>query len=1273
MSSYEISAMVGQQQQMMAGQMQHASMISQMAGPQPLGENLMGRATNMATGIGSPLLQGGMALAGADPFSMAIRGGMMGFGMGGLAGAAGGAALGAGAVGVPLMAAQYAGTQMLQGGQQQQQLNAMLRQQYGQMGVQGQGFSSTGSSGIGQMLRQQSMQRGSAGEFASFEELGQLAGRMGQMGLGGQAARDAFEFNDKFKTMLGQVKDIAKALNTSLEEAQQVMSSMRGAGIFKNQGQIAQTIREVSMAGGMATSEVTGMMSVGAQFSRMLGGRGSSGAAGGIQTINQIGMAQQTGLLSDERLYDLTGQTGAEGRRALGVQRMQQASQFLRGGLGRRMVASMAGSDGTLDEDSVDAWQNGGMSTDETMGSAGRNLGKVGRANFIRNEGRLRGEVLGKFGGLAPIAAMSGWLEKRGMDPNSDRGQIFMSRRLGMSVEEVEQQLKEFRSLQLMEGTKGDRMSDANMRSDLELMKSGKGLSGVKKKFEDARNKVQGSLRQLGAEFYQSGSDMLEKWAATVTGDFEMTVDKDIGQAIRSAASGFGASSEQAWRKRFGMGGSMLQSYRQEGMAAATAGRVTSMTTRETFAAAGGAAKYKAAGWNMTPVGTDEQLRAQLTAIRDIRTAGMQGGAAGEEKLRAFGEKERGTLLAVAGTGGMQGQGQKFLSKFGEVLARSGDKELSKKYATAGWEERARMARDIMGGAGLSSVVDTAMRDPGGRGIYGAGGFKTTGERHEGFADLLKDTGRTEEQIAYLAEKEDQGSTLVSAALVGAAFLGGGSLVTAAEKGLSALGTDVRKEGGKAARGAAERGWMPGIRAGVLGLFGGTSGFAAATAMNEKDVMKGDKGMTAAQRRAAAAFGDTERGRDLAMDALSTEPKERERARQDAYRRNIQLLNRGDGTVNALDNLERGEFEFNQSVTATSLLADAQAKAKAEGRELSAEDEAMLVSRAKSLGMENVGSIADLRSRARFAGGLVAQKEEESRRQYIRQRGKAGQEFIKSLTASGALKGGRLDISGLGGPEAMVEGGSLEAKALGLEEAGLHQVSAAGLYAARMTKAAQMEAEALDMDPAQAIEHMREASKLRGKGTTEISAMSPKQLREMAKGLSSDEKLGVRGVEMGRELKAVAGLEEKALRAGRSGTARMAEQFGQMLGVTLSDEELRGLKGKGTNEVAALLSASSGLDEASQKDLRDALEAAKKGEHGAGAKLRQLQGAAAEAQREKRYKDAERDDPAVRKMDEVKTAIESMAKGILRTTVVNAAELRGNDDPEGTGTGTRVP
>lgn len=196
-------------------QMMYSGMIGE--GSPYSGERMAGSFVNTASSIASPLAMGGMALAGLDPFSMAMKGGAAGFAAGGLGGAAVGALGGAAAVGVPLMAAGYAGGQFMQGAQQHQQLGANLRSSFGfrnQFG--GTGFTGGEVGQIGSAMRDMTTQLGPGGEQVSFDELGRLASNMGRMGMA-QGVRNAKEFTDKFKQMVTSLKEIASEFGTSLE------------------------------------------------------------------------------------------------------------------------------------------------------------------------------------------------------------------------------------------------------------------------------------------------------------------------------------------------------------------------------------------------------------------------------------------------------------------------------------------------------------------------------------------------------------------------------------------------------------------------------------------------------------------------------------------------------------------------------------------------------------------------------------------------------------------------------------------------------------------------------------------------------------------------------------------------------------------------------------------------------------------------------------------------------------------------------------------------
>lgn len=526
-SSADIAGMSASYTQQYMAQAQYASMVGQQGpygmptNPHIMGESMAGTAMNRGAAIGAPLATAGLALAGLDPFSLAIRGGVGAYGAGaGIGGAAMAGMAMAAPMAIGMAGVGYAGNQLMTGAQQVQGFNQNMRGSFAfsnPASFSGRGFGQNDLREIGSLVRNVA----STGE-QGFDELGRLAAQMGRMGMA-NGARNAKEFGDKFREMLDTVKTIAKEMNSTLEEAQTVMASLRGSGIFSKQGQVSQLIRQSAVAGGLATTEVTGMMNIGSQISRMYGGTGKQGALGGMESITQIGTAVQRGILSEEDIYNATGQTGAEGRRSLAMQQMEQSGRFLKSSKGRWFLASLAGKNGELDPGSIANWMGGGMGVEETRNQAHSNLRGVGRANFIRNEGRLRGAVMEQFGGLAPGMAMLQWAGQRGIDINEmdDRSMLFAQRQLGMGRDEADVAVRMARQLpELMRARRESTRDDSVVRDRLERQKM-TGIEGVKRRFEQARNRVNNEIQRAGQDIMNDLSDTVSSWAHRLAGTYE--------------------------------------------------------------------------------------------------------------------------------------------------------------------------------------------------------------------------------------------------------------------------------------------------------------------------------------------------------------------------------------------------------------------------------------------------------------------------------------------------------------------------------------------------------------------------------------------------------------------------------------------------------------------------------------------------------------------------------------------------------------------------------
>ncbi len=567
MSSAQIAQLNGSFTQQAMMNQQYAGMIGSGHGYNMGGyntgaqnEGMAARAMNAGSAIGAPAAMLGLGMMGLDPLSMGMRAGMgatgAGFGIGGgaLAGVAAGGAMAAG-----LGAVSYMGNQVMTGMQQGQQFNNAMRSGYSffnPSGNHGRGFSEGDIRQIGGSMRGMAGEGGLTELGPSFNELGRLASNMGRMGLA-DGVRNAKEFNEKFREMIKSVKTIATDMGTTLEEAQKVMASMKGSGIFKNQAGVGNAIRGASIAGGLATTEVTGMMNVGSQISRMFGGTGRQGAMGGIRAIEQVGTAVQTGALSEEDIYQATGLTGAEGRQAMAQQNMMQTGSFLKSSKGRWLLASLAGKNGSLDQGSVNDFLTGGMSVGDTRAAAQRNLAGVGRANFIRNEGRLRGAVMEEFGGMAPAMAMMGWAQGKGIDVHSmgDREMLFMQRQLGMGRDEMDSMMKMVRKMPEMMQHRRESMQEDMGAREHGLRAQNSGIEGVKRKLEAARDKVNNEMQRAGQDILNVATDKVAEWGNRLAGKYEEHIIQGVREAHKVAMMG-GKGGASASASLIGGGGS---------------------------------------------------------------------------------------------------------------------------------------------------------------------------------------------------------------------------------------------------------------------------------------------------------------------------------------------------------------------------------------------------------------------------------------------------------------------------------------------------------------------------------------------------------------------------------------------------------------------------------------------------------------------------------------------------------------------------------------------
>lgn len=638
--------------------------------------------------------------------------GSIGLGMG--ATAAFGAAAGTG-IGIPIaavgMAAGYAGGQMMHGAEQQNMLNMGLRANFGFRNNQGGTGFSTGQMGqIGSYMREMSHQFGPGGEITSFNELSSLAAKMGQMNMT-QGVRDVQTFTKKFKEMTDALKTMARDLGTTMEGAMEFANQAKQSGVFgmKNQANFTSMARGMAVSGGLAMSEVTSAANIGSQISRSIGGLGRQGALGGMRTIGQIGTAQQMGILSEEDIYNATGLTGAEGRQAFAMSNMSRTASFLKSGRGRRMLASMAGNDGTLDANALDTFMSGGMGVPETMSESQKHLSSVGRANFIRNEGRLRGAALEKIGGFGDAMQMMSWAQSKGIDINDmdDRSMLFAQRQLGMGRDEADQAIKMARNMPKILSQQATDASADRLTQRIAQQRKTQGIEGVKNRFDQARETINGHLEKMGQDIFNEGSEQIEAFLNKLAGVYVSTQTSDLNKLDRDIKAG-GSTGAAARRRGLGegghirgTGGNALSAYLGKGSGSFEAFKSGSDSGMGwLLRGESDMSRMKKAGFDFSDIsgpGADKELARRLDSIDRQRAAASDPGG----RFRGIGAGNDWVSEAYA-MDKVKGGGTDRIASFGSMVQEKGSADLKKKWATATAEEKAAIMATVEREHGIS-------------------------------------------------------------------------------------------------------------------------------------------------------------------------------------------------------------------------------------------------------------------------------------------------------------------------------------------------------------------------------------------------------------------------------------------------------------------------------------------------------------------------------------------------------------------------------------------
>ena len=529
-----------------------------------------GRASGLTSGIkagaGMGEMFGGMAenlgRIGAGGIGNIARAGMVGIG---------GAAMAALPAFIGMKAVEYAGGQMVEGAQFTNQVQRTLGQNFrfnNPLSQTGSGFSREQGAEIAGTIRQM----GNREIMSSPQEMLRIMEQGIQGGLF-RPVQDAKAFQAKFKEMVGALKEVAKTFNTTLEGAMPFLQEGRRMGFWTPSDvmRMAASTRATAATTGMTVAQVQQMQEQGAGMARSVGAQGGAGALGMQRTMDVVGGGLRSGVISEQRMAELTGGLqGSEAVAALSGTLQAGTTRFASSRTARWLLAATANKSMTgLDEGKLGMLASGRLNIGQIRGMAEKGVQGRG-AEFVMGEEEMRGDLL-KRGPEAQAGLIAGIAGGRlhgdsAMDKLVTRRLI--QRYFGGDARQADTMAELARNMpQIMRenSRRAEASADMQARQHSEMMEHS--YEGLKRKVTDwTRKFVEEPLQQAGASFSQGIGDMWERatdamWGRAPRGLRSMGIDQSMAKAMSSAALGntgamhrtFATSGEI--QKTFGAGG----------------------------------------------------------------------------------------------------------------------------------------------------------------------------------------------------------------------------------------------------------------------------------------------------------------------------------------------------------------------------------------------------------------------------------------------------------------------------------------------------------------------------------------------------------------------------------------------------------------------------------------------------------------------------------------------------------------------------------------------
>ena len=497
------------------------------------GFGLMGHAGGLAdpfTGVLRGFGAGGRAAsgitAGAGSFmgggfsgmQAAYQAGNLGkFALGGLGGAAA-AALPYYAIG---KAASYVGSNMMAGAQQDYAIRQMARQtfdHYNPNARSGRGFNNQQMDTISDTIRGMSRED----PFADGGELTRIMAKAGQAGML-RGTTDVQEVVRKFKTLTSVLKDTAKLLGTSMEDAMSFVDASKQMGFYNKVDIMRNVVNATTGAGGGLSSRgIMRAQAQGAQMSYAQGGTLASGARLAGKTIQGVRDMFMGGMMSEQDLRELSGgQTGQAAYATIGRQMQGAAYSLAQSGVGRALYAGLGQIQegkftGKLDQGVLKQFLSGQMTAGDVRKRAGRLMGSglETKASFLNMEKELASE-------FASQAGPQGWMgvidivKKMRPGLGGEATKLLFRNLTGMGRRQVEYIMKLYEKQDELNYKKIVRTTDLlRKRAERADMAANYTFEGIKRKITQAvANVTSEPLKEAGVGLSRWWRDLKQGWS----------------------------------------------------------------------------------------------------------------------------------------------------------------------------------------------------------------------------------------------------------------------------------------------------------------------------------------------------------------------------------------------------------------------------------------------------------------------------------------------------------------------------------------------------------------------------------------------------------------------------------------------------------------------------------------------------------------------------------------------------------------------------------------